>query len=107
MKPAQARDLAPALASLGILAIAHESKIEPWAKGDRSIHGTGAIEGRWGHSDLYAQIGCDHVAQALVDAGRWTVEAIRACEHRFGIKAKATPRHKSHCPGCRCERIAA
>ena len=105
MKPAQARDLAPALTSLGILSVAHEGKIEPGLKGYRSTHGTGGIEGRWAHSDRRASIGCAHVAQALVDAERWTAEAIRACEHRFNVRAKPTRRapRRTHCAGCRCE----
>jgi hypothetical protein len=107
MKPAQARNLAVELEAAGLVISAVEGKHE--AKGLRALHGTASVEGWWAHSDHHAVIVCDHVALALLDASRWTVEAIRACEHRFGVRPKAKPRTRraTHCPGCRCAERAA
>ena len=109
MKPALARRLAVELDAAGIVISAVAGKHE--AKGLRAMHGTASVEGWWQHSDHHAVIVCDDVALALLAAGRWTVEAIRACEHRYGVARPAAPAstpRRTHCPGCRCiEREAA
>ena len=104
MKPAQARTLAADLEAAGIVHSANAGTHE--AKGLRELHGTQAVQGRWAHSDHHAVLVCDDVAGALLAAGTWTVEAIRACRHRFGVRplAKSRTSRATHCPGCTCAR---
>ena len=79
MTPKDAKALGAALIEAGILA--HARPAPHAAKGQRIRHGTSAIDGRWAVYGWRCLIGCEHVAEALLEAGGWTVDAIRACRH--------------------------
>ena len=89
MTPGEARNLGARLVEAGVLA---DCKVEAHrCKGLATTHGASAITGHWTASGYAGSITCDHVARALLGAGRWTADAIRGCRHQPG-KAAAKPR---------------
>lgn len=85
MNGKQAQQLALELLNAGILIQATvQPAVRPQQPYARRHEGHAAIWGVWGARGTRghpAIIGCAHVAEALVAAGKWTVEAIRACQH--------------------------
>lgn len=84
MTPTQAKKLGSALVSAGVLYAAHAEAHK--CRGLAATHNTSGIAGFWagkpGRPERACFITCDDVAQALLDAGRWTEDAIRACGHK-------------------------
>ncbi|MCR4339853.1 MAG: hypothetical protein NUW01_08205 [Gemmatimonadaceae bacterium] len=59
------------------------------ARASSAVQGAATIEGMWTGRNSHAAIACEHVAVALAESGRWTVDAIRACRHDFDGAAGA------------------
>lgn len=81
MTKSKAVKLGSALVAAGVLESARPGT-EPGAA-TAQVQGSAVIDGYWAGRNAKASIICEHVAIALLNSGRWTVEAIRACRHDF------------------------
>ena len=96
MTKAKADRLGDALVRAGILDGARPGK--NMAKATTGEHGSVIIEGRWHGRDSLSGIACEHVAEALIRDGRWTVKAINACRHFRGESVKPVRLTVKRCP---------
>ena len=96
MTKAKAERLGAALVTAGILSESKPGK--NMAKATTVEHGTVTIEGPWAGRDSLSGIACEHVAEALIRDGRWTVKAINACRHFRGESVKPVRLTVKRCP---------